>query len=338
VECEFEKKPLTIVLPLDRRLRARGLFLEPAWIAPDYAITSAFQERQVTIGTPQLPLPATLTMPVGKGPFPVVILVHGSGPNDRDESIGPNKMFKDLAWGLGSAKIAVLRFTKRTSQYAGKLADSDIATVKEESIDDTISAVELLSHTDGIDPKRIIVLGHSLGGKIAPRIAQTDRRIHGIVVLAGPTRTEGRIHREQMEYLLGLRGMKPEDYAKEMQRVSKEAADLDSPTLKPEDRVEGIPGRYWLDLRATRGELIAQKLNIPIFVLQGDRDYQVVSTDYQGWVDALRGKSNATLRSLPGLNHHFMPGSGPSKPDEYAVPNHVPKSVIDELTQWVRRH
>ena len=132
---------------------------------PDYVARASFSEQQVTVGADsEWALPATLTLPAGKGPFPAVVLVHGSGPNDRDETQGPNKPFQDLAWGLGSQGIAVLRYDKRTLVYRGKLGALPNITVKEETVDDALAAVALLRQTPGIDPKRIFVLGHSLGG------------------------------------------------------------------------------------------------------------------------------------------------------------------------------
>jgi dienelactone hydrolase len=103
------------------------------------------------------------------------VLVHGSGPQDRDETIGPNKPFRDLAWGLASQGIAVLRYEKRTKKHAMKLVlIKNTITVKQETIDDALAAVALLRKTERIDPNRIFVLGHSLGGMLIPRIGARD--------------------------------------------------------------------------------------------------------------------------------------------------------------------
>lgn len=82
---------------------------------------------------------------------------------------------------------------------------------------------------------------------------------------------------------------------------------------------------------------VAPKLGIPIFVLQGERDYQVTLVDFEGWKRALKGKKTATFKLYPGQNHHFMPGNGPSTPQEYDQPNHVAKEVVDDIAAWVSK-
>ena len=164
VTCEFEKTLLDIRVVFDQSKRIAGLFFAPAtnmdYTPPSYVKADSFREKEVTVGTGQWALPGTLTMPVTTGTSPAVVLVHGSGPNDRDESLGSNKPFKDLAWGLASRGVAVLRYEKRTKQHGARLAS--IRAFKEEVIDDVLAAVELLRKTEGINAKRIFVLGHSL--------------------------------------------------------------------------------------------------------------------------------------------------------------------------------
>jgi hypothetical protein len=126
-----------------------------AYQPPAYAVPSSFHEKNVTVGAgTEWALPATLTLPVGNGPFPAIVLVHGSGPNDRDETQGPNRPFQDLAWGLASQGIAVLRYDKRSRVHPGKLTALANLTVKDETIDDALAAVALLRETPEIDPKR----------------------------------------------------------------------------------------------------------------------------------------------------------------------------------------
>lgn len=190
------RPPLERALARDHRAAATRKQSEPVLqTVPDLppSVTSAapastrFTEESVTVGAEKWALQGTLPIPVG----PVaaaVVLVHGSGPNDRDETLGPNKPFRDLAWGLADRGIAVLRYEKRTRQYAGKMAGNPNLTVREETTDDAILAAALLRAHDRIDPKRVFVLGHSLGGTLAPRIAAEDRSLAGLIILAGATR------------------------------------------------------------------------------------------------------------------------------------------------------
>jgi dipeptidyl aminopeptidase/acylaminoacyl peptidase len=187
VTGQFEKAKLDVKVVFNSKRQVAGLFFVPATEPaaplppPSYVRPEAFREKPVTVGQGKWALPGTLSLPVGSGPFPAVVLVHGSGPNDRDETIGPNKPFKDLAQGLASQEIAVLRYEKRTKQYPAEcVAMMAQFTVKEETIDDVVAAVALLGKTPGVDPRRIFVLGHSLGGMVAPRIAKAAPGIAGL--------------------------------------------------------------------------------------------------------------------------------------------------------------
>ena len=114
------------------------------------------RRRFVTRRSPSTPAvgrcQGTLSRPVGAGPFPAVVLVHGSGPNDRDSSFGPNKLFRDLAEGLASRGIAVLRYDKRTRTHAGRVAPLLDFTVKEEVVDDAVAAVKKMRETREFGP------------------------------------------------------------------------------------------------------------------------------------------------------------------------------------------
>lgn len=333
VTCAFAKANLTVRVVLDGALTVSGLFFKPAWNPPGYADSSLFEEREVMVGAPGWPLPGTLTLPKGVGPFPVVILVHGSGPNDADETLGPNKLFKDLAWGLASRKIAVLRYPKRTFQHRGKLTNADIKTVKDETTDDALSAVGVLAGMKEIDARRIFLAGHSMGAGLAPRMAAAEPRVHGVVLLAGSTRRQWHLVVEQRKYLVGL--APSEAGAAAIRQAEESAKKLDDPKLEPDEVVDGIGATYWLDMRAEDPARVAAKLKVPILVLQGERDYQVTMVDFAGWKKALGARKTATLKSYPALNHQFMPGTGKSTPAEYEQPNHVPVEVIEDLARWL---
>ena len=145
VTCQFEKSPMDIHVVFNQGGQINGLNVTIApstspYKPPAYVNSAAFQDIEVTVGSGEWALPATLSMPEGVGPFPGVVLVHGSGPNDRDQTIGPNKIFRDLAWGLASQGIAVLRYDKRTKAHAAKFTPELLAkmTVQEEVIDDAL--------------------------------------------------------------------------------------------------------------------------------------------------------------------------------------------------------
>jgi dienelactone hydrolase len=293
----------------------------------------------VTVGEGEWELPGTLTLPKGAGPFPAVVLVHGSGPNDRDETIGALKPFKDLAWGLASRGVAVLRYDKRTLAHASKLATlMQGLTVKEETIDDALAAAALLQQTDTIDPKRIFVLGHSLGGMLAPRIAAADRDIAGIVILAGATRPLEDLIVEQSEYIAALDGdvsIAERQQLEAIQQAVEQIKALNPSDAARTDSILGAPPSYWLDLQAYDPVDTAAQLTLPILILQGERDYQATLQDFEGWRVGLSGRPNVQLKTFPELNHLFVAGEGRSTPDEYQETGHVAEVVIEEIAAWL---
>jgi len=268
------------------------------------------------------------------------VLVHGSGPNDRDETIFANKPFRDLAWGLASKGVAVLRYEKRTKQYAAKLAASGIGkfTVKEETIDDALGAVAQLRSIDNIDSKRIFVLGHSLAGMVAPRIGQTDPKLAGLIILAGSTRPLEDLMVEQTRYLLSLDGKiseagqaKLDELLVEMAKVKRlTSADASSPKL-----LLHAPPLYWLDLREHDPVVAVKTLKQPLLILQGGRDYQVTTADFEGWKKALGSQPAVTFKLYPELNHLFVSGEGKSTPAEYERPGHVAEVVVTDIADWI---
>jgi len=348
VTCEFDKATLDVKLVFDPPGQVAGLFFQPApsaatatYIPPAYVKTDVFHEQDVTVGSGEWALPGTLTRPVGDGPFPAVVLVHGSGPSDRDETVGPNKTFRDLAWGLASRGIAVLRYEKRTKQWAGKLiADARATlTVKEETIDDALSAVALLRRIAGIDPARIYVLGHSLGGYLVPRIGAADPQIAGLIVMAGPTRPLEDMILEQQTYIAGLDGTISADEKASLDLLAAQVAHVKDPNLSATtptaDLPLGIAANYWLDLRGYKPAELAKGLKQPMLILHGGRDYQVTIADFDGWRSTLAARRDVQLRLYPTLNHLFIAGEGRSMPAEYETAGHVAEQVITDVAEWI---
>jgi len=263
VTCEFEKVTLDARVVFDKEGRIAGFQFVPSlptaeYKPPAYADPASFDEIEVTVGSPGWPLPATLTLPRGAGPFPALVLVHGSGPNDRDETIGPNKPFKDIAWGLASKGIAVLRYEKRTRIFGPKLvAEPEWAaslTVMEETIDDALAAVSFLKKAERVDPERIFVLGHSLGGMLVPRLAAAGKGlgIAGFVVMAGLTRPLEDTILRQMTYLYGLDGSLYSAHRTPLDELRAQIAKIKAFTdtdAASGERILNAPARNWLDLR-----------------------------------------------------------------------------------------
>lgn len=300
----------------------------------------------VMFGEEDFKLEGTLLIPEGDGPFPAVVLVHGSGSTDRDESIIGNKPFKDLAEGLLEKGIAVLRYDKRTYTHSHKYADPDLAekfTIYDETINDARYAVDYLEEVEGIDPDKIYVLGHSLGGNQAPRIAEGRSDIAGIVVMGGNVTPLQDLMLYQYHYIYDLQGEMDAETKKiiDVQIAQAEAAVAninslsETQTFKAEE-LFGVPATYWMDLKDYDPTEIAKELDIPILILQGGRDYQVPPEELDKWKAALGDQ--AEYRIYEKLNHLFMPGEGTPSPDDYQIPGHVSDEVIEDIAQWIQEN
>ena len=341
---EFERADVDIHLVFDANRRLAGISVRPArsaqeYASPDYVQPSAFNSREVVVDAGGWPLPGTLTVPNAVGPFPAVVLVHGSGPSDRDASFGPNKIFRDIAEGLSSRGIAVLRFEKRTQTHAARIATLTQFTPKEELIDDARAAADLLRNTPGIRADAIYVLGHSLGGMLAPRIATTTPSLAGIIVMAGAVRPLELSVLDQTKYLAEFDGTV--DSVEQTQIAAVQALVARVRTLQPGDPPviaggSSAPASYWLSMRDYDPAIVAGRLALRMLILQGARDYQVTMADFEHWRDALRGKPDVRTIAYPSLNHLFVSGAGKSHPNEYAAPGHVDRQVIDDIAAWIR--
>lgn len=338
---KLEKDSLVVKVVFDNKNQVSGLFFQPAtpqasWTAPSYVKSSAFTEQAVKVGVSPA-LPGTLSIPVGAGPFPAVVLVHGSGPSDQDESIGGVKVFKDIAQGLASQGVAVVRYEKRTLHNP-----AGVVTAKEEVIDAARDAIALLKQTARVDGTKIYLVGHSQGGYLAPRIAQENPGLAGVVVLSGNTRPLEDLIIDQLSYFASLTpGMTSLERSVVAARKFKD--EVNAPTLKPEtDLVMPIgagihlKGAYFLDTRGYDPASVAKGLSCRLLIVQGERDYQVTNKDFQGWKDKLSSQPNATLRSYPALNHLLVAGEGRSTPSEYETPAHVDESLVRDMATWLK--
>ena len=301
----------------------------------------AFESIELALPVPVYgELPGILAMPKGEGPFPAVILLQGSGPSDMDETVGSLKPFRDLAEGLAAQGIAVYRFDKRSYVYGNELAAKKDITLQDEYIEDAVNAVRLLAGQDRIDPDRIFVLGHSLGGNAVPAIARELRqapvKARGYIMMAASPRPLDVLMREQYNFLYSLL---PEISAE--QQAEKDALfseldklqDLDS--LAEDDRVAGVYSAYWKWLAAYDILGAAGEITEPVLLLQGEEDYQVTMEDFGIWNSAFGGRENWRLVSFPGLTHAFVPGEKAEGSAVYTRDGKVREDVILEIASFI---
>ncbi|HOP09542.1 MAG TPA: alpha/beta fold hydrolase [Candidatus Methanofastidiosa archaeon] len=302
---------------------------------PPYADQSAYTEVEVEVVSGDYVLSGILTMPLGDGPFPGVVLVHGSGANDMDETIGPNKPFKDIATGLASQGVAVLRYDKRTYAYSIGINEILGFTVMEETVYDALAAIETLKAVEGVDPESIYVIGHSLGGMMAPRIASMTDELAGIVVMSGNARALEELIVEQIWYISNYDGVIDDGEMATIEQVTEMALRISELDIGEGEIVLGAARAYWEDLSTYDQVEVARGLDTPILVVQGERDYQVTMEDFQLWEYGLSGKENATFISYPGLNHLMMYGEDRSIGTEYYIEGHVDEGLINDIHEWI---
>lgn len=326
------KSTLDLEVVVDGQGRAGGLWLRPHVPAPDEekaaAGPGAPRELEIAVGPEGSALPGLLALPEGEGPFPVVVLVHGSGPQDRDENVMGNRPFRDLAHGLAARGVATVRYDKRSYVHAGPQA----ATVQEETIDDAVAAVALARTRPELDPARVHVLGHSLGGYAAPRIA-AQAKADGLIVVAGMARPLVELVLEQVRHNANADGTLTLDEAINIERIeglaARQRAAPDSTSFL------GYPPSYLKDLEQNDAPAAAAALAIPVLVLQGGRDYQVTLADFARWEAALKDRPQACLKVYPQLDHLLRAGEGVSSGDSYAVPGRVDDELIADVAAFV---
>lgn len=344
---EFKKTTVTLEIVLDKSNHISGFFVLPpdspeasasSYTPPSYDKPDTYVESDVEFGKSPWTVKGKLTVPKNTKPGAAVVLVHGSGPHDEDESIGPNKPFRDLATGLSSRGIVVLRYQKRTFAHKTEFIKQNDTTLRGEVIEDALAALSYLrTRTDVADPKRIYLLGHSLGGSLAPHIAQEDGKLAGVIILSGTPRNPFTIIREQLKYLASLPG--PQKEANE--RIYKEARKIISKFKKGEvdgtAMLLGAPLSYWNDWKdyATLTPKAIQSLSCRFFIANGGRDYQVKKKDYDIYREALANNRSAMSYWYDDLNHLYMTGQGLATPDEYNKAGHVDAKVINDLANWL---
>ncbi|MCL2827320.1 MAG: alpha/beta fold hydrolase [Oscillospiraceae bacterium] len=303
-------------------------------------------EEKIVVGS-EFPLNGLLTIPDGgSGPYPAAVLVHGSGPSDMNEAVYGVKPFQDLAAGLAQHNIASIRYDKRTFAHAKQMAKLKQITVKEETIEDAILATDILRNDPKIDPNRIFIIGHSMGGMLAPRIDVEGGNYAGLVILAGtPRRLEEVMLSQNEEFLqtanpvvkwIGKRQVK-KLFAKfeHLYDMSDEEA-RKTPVLG-----KHVMAIYFKDMGKKQVREYLEASTKPVFVLHGEGDFQVtVKDDFALYKDILKNHPNATCKLYPGLNHMLMPvvyGDIRKAKKEYSKPQHMAEYVIADIAAWIHK-
>lgn len=309
-----------------------------ALLAGGAAAAGDFSEQALQIGVDDTALPATLALPEGEGPFPAVVLVHGSGPHDRDGSIGPNRPLRDIAHGLAGHGVATLRYDKRTQVYPIAAAFDPSFDVDDESTHDTVAAVALLQAMPGIDPQRVYVFGHSLGAMLTPRIVQRSGAAGGIL-LAAAARPMLDLLPEQIQRMGELQGADPAQTRTTLAGINEAIRLLRAGEDVPQIQQRlGASAAYFRSTEALDPVAEAQALDRPLLVLHGALDIQVTDTDWTLWRTAFHDHPRVTLLRWPGIGHLGIAASAEEPLASYAEPGHVDQALISRVAEWIKEH
>lgn len=312
---------------------------------PEHTETEYTETELTIVSDEKYPLGATLTLPAGAEKPPVVILVQGSGSSNRDEQLGGNRPFADLAQGLAERGIASLRYDKRFYTYPEGAAELSALNLRSECLDDVGAAIALMESDERVDGNHVFVLGHSLGGALTPAIAAEHPELAGIISMAGTLRPLWEISYDQNQEVIASldEASLTEDERKllesQIAQLEADVAILRSDALEEqadETMLLGMQAAYWKSIREYCGMNFINDVEMPVLVLQGDADFQVFpETDYALWQETLDGKENAVFRLYEGLNHLFMVTQGKRDVSEYETAGHVDSQVIDDIAAFI---
>jgi fermentation-respiration switch protein FrsA (DUF1100 family) len=315
-----------------------------------------YREEEVTYAnrTQNVTLAATFTIPQGKGPFPAVLLITGSGPQDRDESLLGHKPFLILSDYLTRHGIAVLRADDRgTGKSTGVFSGATTADFST----DTEAGVAYLKTRPEVDPHKIGLIGHSEGGVIAPMVAARNKDVAFIVMMAGTGVTGDQILPAQAEAIAVASGTNPDEAAKnaakEKEMLTLVETEKDQSVLEKElkEKMAGdVPDAQigmqilqitspWFRYFLTYDPASAlRKVTCPVLAINGSLDKQVLPDQN---LPAIRkaldeaGNKRVEIDELPGLNHLFQTAKT-GAPTEYAeIEETMSPVALEKITSWI---
>jgi len=296
----------------------------------------------------------TLTIPAGAGSHPAVILISGSGAQDRDETIFNHRPFHVLADHLSRKGIAVLRYDDRG---VGKSTGDRLQATSVDFSDDAEGGLDFLAKRKDIDPKRIGFAGHSEGGLIAPMIAVRRPETAFIVLMAGSGVDGEQILYEQGQAVLKAQSATEQRLAAQRQiqekmfGIVKAERDPEAAAAKLKEVLGSSPAveqsirnvnsmwfRYFLTYNP---QPVLEKVKCPVLALNGSLDTQVVASQNLPAIEAALKKGGNTdfeIALMPGLNHLMQTAKTGGVGEYGQIEETVAPAALDRIAGWLRRH
>ena len=304
---------------------------------PAYLEGHHIEEETISFPSGEIFLKGTMTYPAGnQEELPGVILVGGSGPLDRDETIGPNKPFRDLAIGLASRGIVVMRYDKKSFSFPGSVDPFSI-TLQEDIMDDAVAALRYLKGRGDVAGDKIFLLGHSLGATAVSFLPGQENVTGGLILLTPHARSLDHLVLDQTAFILKNSGTSEDDIAKESKRTEEGFQKIREGTFPEKTLFHGIGPAYWEDILKRNLPEKITNIDLPLLLLYGAKDYQVTELEYRLFKEALEGKKEVEGRLLlyPDLNHYFMKIEGAPSPRDYGLKGYVAEEVIEDISTFI---
>lgn len=306
-------------------------------------------EKIIIGANTKYPLNGLLTLPENiTEPVPAVVFVHGSGSSNMDEKVGQLTPFKDLAEGLANKGIASIRYDKRSFAHGLKMVrdKSTIITVKEETIDDAILATELLKKDSRIDSHNIFIIGHSMGGMLAPRIDSEGGKYKGLIIMAGTPRKLEDVMLEQNEAVLSsTKGLVNWIVRKQVAKLSglfSGLYELSDEEAKKKKVIGGTTLYYFKEMGEHSVADYLATTKKTMLIVQGEKDFQVsVEKDFNEYKRLLNDKTNVEFRLYENLNHAFVNylySDILKAKQEYNTERHIGEEVISDIADWIMKN
>ena len=340
VQIAHERGSSVLMLAYDAEGSIASMYIAPQTQAPEAqerALPEGVTAQAVTLfaGT-ERELSGELLLPANAGADTAyVVLAHGSGPSDRDETLGANKPFRDLAYDLAALGVGSLRFDKVTYAHP----ECPVTTVEQEYAQPVAEALRVLRETTGAT--RCYLAGHSEGGMLTPYLVESCGFDGGIALAGTPWQLWEVSCAQNLAVIAALPAEQQAALLAQVETEREKGLQLAgmSDEEAAQTTVFGMSGAYLVHMARMDQAQIALESGKPFLFLWGEADFQVSREAFDAWQERLGDDARFTYRTYPGLNHLFMPAD----PEDsilnaqaaYEKPKQVDAKVAQDIANWI---